>query len=137
MQVHALVFGDLHLEDIRAWRFERMVFEAPLDSLEMLFPVWHADYDVLLEELESAPGEAFICAVGDNCPEEAHDFIHIGAPYKTVASVIKKSGFDIDLFGERGEFHSVVVFEGMDAEDVLARIRRIRLGAEEDGTAVA
>jgi len=100
-----LVFGDLHLEHIRSWR--EAAFSGLLGSrrCELLFPLWHADYARLLEALETAPVDIRISAV-------THPSLsgRTGEVYDRhfVAGLTD----DVDPFGENGEFHTLVGFDG-------------------------
>jgi len=126
LDVKYLVFGDLHVREIRDWRERVLRFAPPLDKLEMDFPVWLADYADLSERLAQADGDVFVCALGDNIPQEARDLVHVGVPYDAAFQAQLGASFpEVDLFGENGEFHSVVVFENMDADAVLDKIRQV------------
>lgn len=95
IEIGRLVFGDLHLKDIRAWR-ERMLGGIG----ELAFPVWGAAYSDLMEELEAERVRVTVSKV------------------KGVAGVTIGEVFDrefvarlpagVDQFGEKGEFHTLV-----------------------------
>ena len=102
--VARFVFGDLHLEPIRAWR-ERML--QPLaTSATLHFPLWKADYDQLSRELDSAPATCQLSAVD---AERVGPGVQVGDRFD--AALRARLPPDVDPFGERGEFHTRVRIE--------------------------
>ncbi len=98
--VNRIIFGDLHLEDIRTWReeqFHRMGFET-------LFPIWHKPYDELFSRLEREN-----IGITISCVEERfRDEIAEGAPY--TREFAESLPPNVDPMGENGEFHTRVWF---------------------------
>ena len=128
-RVRRLVFGDLHVQSILEWRENFLRFGGDLKAVDFHFPVWHADYEDLMGELEASEAQVFVCAIGDSCPEEAKSLVRIGARYdRGFTEALRGLGGDCDLFGENGEFHSVVCLPGMDPPEILAQI----VGAQEE-----
>lgn len=98
IKTRTLAFGDLHLQGIRAWR------EQYFTSYNLLFPVWKRSYTELQVLLFSQPVEVYISAVQD----ASYPFA-VGEAYdKTLVERLEQT--EIDLFGENGEFHTVVHF---------------------------
>ena len=109
-----LVFGDLHLQDIRAWRESTFSGEG---GFECMFPAFGLDYSELQGALWTAMG-----ARGGG--EKELDTIQIsawsGSGDETATLAAKGVTYDeafvsslpasIDGMGERGEFHTHVVF---------------------------
>lgn len=120
--VRLLVFGDLHVEYIRAWREEHVVARAAVPSA---YPVWGAPYAELLDELESDGARVLVCAHGENLPARAAEVVAVGAPFsRALIARARECGCaeaELDAFGERGEFHSVVLPRGM-AREVEAEV---------------
>ncbi len=98
--VTALIFGDIHLADVRAW-YEDRVRAAGLDHLE---PLWGEDPLRLATEVVERGYEAVV-----TCIEEATaDSGWLGQPLS--ASLLGDFGVrGIDICGERGEYHTFVI----------------------------
>lgn len=95
--VHTVAFGDLFLEDLRAWR------EANLSKAGMhgLFPLWKRDTTQLAREVIAMGFKAYLsCVEGKVGPGFA------GRPYD--AELLRDLPPGIDPCGEYGEFHSFV-----------------------------
>lgn len=92
-----VVFGDIHLADVRAW-YEERVTGAGLNHVE---PLWDEPPRVLLEEFVSSSGRAVI-----TCVELAKlDESWLGRIIDDrFISEIASTG--IDACGENGEYHS-------------------------------
>lgn len=124
-----LVFGDLHVVSIREWR-ETHVLAAAGEGVTAAYPVWLAPYAELEAELESDDADVYVCAQGDNLPEGARMLVRPGARYDaSLRSAIRASWSEseLDVFGERGEFHSVVLPAGMAAavrDEILTELDR-------------
>jgi uncharacterized protein (TIGR00290 family) len=96
--VDAMAFGDLFLEDIRAYR------ETQLEGtgLDVLFPLWGRDTGDLAREMLSAGLAAHVaCIDPKKLPLEA-----VGQPWDEAWLDALPAG--IDPCGERGEFHTFV-----------------------------
>ena len=98
--VTALIFGDIHLADVRAW-YEVRVRAAGLDHIE---PLWGEDPQRLASEVIARGYEAVV-----TCIEEATaDPEWLGQPLSpALLSAFVARG--IDICGERGEYHTFVV----------------------------
>ena len=92
-----VVFGDIHLADVRAW-YEDRVIAAGLKHVE---PIWGEAPQLLLDEFVLLGGRAVI-----TCVELAKlDESWLGRVIdERLASEIAKTG--IDACGENGEYHS-------------------------------
>ncbi|HEU5169561.1 MAG TPA: DUF1289 domain-containing protein [Gemmatimonadales bacterium] len=115
-----VAFGDLFLEDVRAYR-ERLLSGS---GLAPLFPLWGRDTTALLAELLRAGVRAHIvCLDPARLPREL-----AGRPID--ASLAARLPADVDRCGERGEFHTFV-----SAGPMFARAIAVRAGPviERDG----
>lgn len=92
-------FGDLFLEDVRAYREEAMKGT----GLEPLFPLWGRDTKALAEEI----CEAGVHAVMVSAPEDSAVADLVGTRWDPVA--LSEVAPSVDPCGERGEFHTCVV----------------------------
>jgi uncharacterized protein (TIGR00290 family) len=101
LDVRTIAFGDLFLEDIRAYREERM---AAWDA-EAIFPIWNSATSQLAARMIDAGLRAYLtCVDPRQCPAE-----FAGRLYdKNMLSDLPES---VDPCGENGEFHSFV-FDG-------------------------
>jgi diphthine-ammonia ligase len=92
-----VVFGDIHLAEVRDW-YETRVVAAGLDHVE---PIWGEPPDALLREFVASGGRAVV-----TCVELAKlDESWLGRIIdETFASEIGKTG--ADACGENGEYHS-------------------------------
>jgi len=98
--VKDLIFGDLHLKDIRQWRekeFGKLGFQTH-------FPIWGKSPAELLSILDDQPVEIRI----RNVSEEYRNFIKPGTLFNQ--KFIKSLPDSVDPFGEYGEFHTEVIF---------------------------
>lgn len=93
---HAVAFGDLFLEDIRAYRIEKLAGT----GLEPLFPIWGVPTDRLARQMVAAGLRARITCV--NPKLLASSFA--GRVFD--ASLLADLPPSVDPCGERGEFHS-------------------------------
>ena len=99
-----LIFGDLHLEYIRAWREKELHLLTMKYNFNLHFPLWNLDYGLLLQELQSSGLQCRITAIAN---EECGQKISIGEVFD--AGLIAKLPKGVDRFGENGEFHTYVV----------------------------
>lgn len=97
-EVRHLVFGDLHLKDIRKWR-EKQFGEMGFD---LLFPIWQTQYDDLFGRLENETIKVRISAVMD----KYSDIIEKGAKFDL--EFAESLPNDVDKMGENGEFHTEI-----------------------------
>ncbi len=109
--IEALVFGDLHLEHIRAWREDQLAPVAGELGAAMRFPLWGTDYKALQRDLAGSGAEARVCA--------SPDFARIApvqAGERFGAELMARLPVGVDPFGERGEFHTELIAEGLRPE---------------------
>jgi uncharacterized protein (TIGR00290 family) len=119
-----VVFGDLFLQDVRAYRETRL---GPI-GITPVFPLWHRPTDALAREMIAAGVEArLVCVDLKKLPQ---DF----AGRSFDATLLADLPAGIDPCGENGEFHSFVC-----AGPMLSRRVPIRAGetVERDGFAYA
>ncbi len=99
-EIECIVFGDLHLQDIRAWREtelgEKMGFQ-------LKFPIWNKHYDELFSRLEQENVEIRITSV----QPEYREWIKPGQLFDRKFADSLPS--HIDPMGEKGEFHTEVI----------------------------
>jgi len=109
-RVSRLVFGDLHLAEIRRWREAMLGPLAAASGAELYFPLWHVEYDILRRRLDTSGATFRVCA--SNIP----DHLELGAPW----SPMRLSGLpdSVDAFGERGEFHTEVIIPASGEDDL-------------------
>ena len=101
--VETVAFGDLFLEDIRAYR-DRLLAE---HGMRPLYPVWRRDTDVLVREFIAAGFRAVLCCVDPRQLDPAFVGREIDAAF------LADLPAGVDPCGENGEFHSFV-FDGPD-----------------------
>jgi uncharacterized protein (TIGR00290 family) len=92
-----VVFGDIHLADVRAW-YEERVTAAGLNHVE---PIWGEQPHLLLNEFTSSGGRAVITCVDLAKLDESWLGRVIDDRF---ASEIGRTG--VDACGENGEYHS-------------------------------
>lgn len=97
--VTAVVFGDIHLEDIRVYREENM----EKAGMEAIFPLWGKDTKQLMEEFISLGYETWMTTIDNNVLEEKL----LGKSLDM--DLLKELPDHVDPCGENGEFHTVVV----------------------------
>jgi len=110
--VHAVGFGDLFLEDLRAWR------EANLAKTGMrgIFPIWKRDTTKVAHEIIRFGYKAYL-----SCVEPKLGSGFVGRLYDE--EFLRELPSGIDPCGENGEFHSFV-FDG----PIFKRPVSVRLG---------
>ena len=96
-----LVFGDLHLAEIRTWREQELGPLAERRGAQLHFPLWHADYEELLDDLEASGVPCVISAL----PEPTEIDISVGQRFDR--TLIQALPPEVDPFGETGEFHTL------------------------------
>jgi uncharacterized protein (TIGR00290 family) len=139
-QVRQLAFGDLFLEDVRAYR-ERVL---PSLGWMPLFPLWGRDTAALAREFVGAGFRAVLTCV--DTTQLAAEFA--GREFDAV--LLRELPSTVDPCGERGEFHTCVyagpIFRQPIPIQVGDRVRRddrfeycdlILAGAEESARGIA
>jgi uncharacterized protein (TIGR00290 family) len=119
-----VVFGDLFLHDVRAYREQRL---API-GITPLFPLWHRPTDALAREMIAAGVDARLVCV---------DLKKLPKPFagrRFDKALLAELPPGVDPCGENGEFHSFVA-----AGPMLSRPIAVELGetVERDGYAYA
>lgn len=94
--ITSMVFGDLHLEHIKAWREDQL---RPL-GFATEYPLWHVSYDNLMSDLLASHVDFVISA---SSTEEAK----VGQSFDQAFFQKLEANKEIDSFGEKGEFHSL------------------------------
>lgn len=119
-RVAAVAFGDLFLEDVRAYREKQMAGS----GLQTLYPLWGRDTGALAREMIGAGLQARIATLDPKVmPREL-----AGAAYDMAFLDALPDG--VDPCGENGEFHTCVT-----AGPMFARALRVGAGevVERDG----
>ena len=98
--LYGIAFGDLFLEDIRAYRIEKLAGT----GLEPIFPVWCADLGITTADLASQMVAAGLCA-HLTCVDPRHlSPSFAGRTFD--AHLLADLPAGVDPCGERGEFHT-------------------------------
>ncbi len=97
----AAVFGDIFLEDLRAYREKKMA----QIGLKTIFPLWKIDTQKLVQEFIDSGFKAITTCVNDNYLDK--DFVG----RMIDEDFLKSLPPNVDPCGENGEFHSFV-FDG-------------------------
>jgi uncharacterized protein (TIGR00290 family) len=119
-----VVFGDLFLEDVRAYREQRL---API-GITPLFPLWHRPTDALAREMIAAGVEArLVCVDLKKLPRN-----FAGRQFHGALLAELPSG--VDPCGENGEFHTFVAAGPMLSRSIAVAAGEI---VERDGYAYA
>lgn len=96
--VEHMVFGDLFLEDIRAYREEKLASA----GMEGIFPLWRRDTRKLAHEMIESGIVAHLVCVDPRKLDRRF------AGRRFTAAVLEEFPPDVDPCGENGEFHTVV-----------------------------
>ena len=96
--VEGIAFGDLFLEDVRAYREKQMKDT----GLEPVFPVWGLPTDALAREMIVSGVRAKLTCVDT----DKLDRLFVGREFDE--ALLADLPGDVDPCGERGEFHSFV-----------------------------
>jgi uncharacterized protein (TIGR00290 family) len=118
--IEAVAFGDLFLEDIRAYR-ERQMRET---GLKLIFPLWGMPTDRLAREMIAGGLRALITCVDP----KALDRSFAGRAFDE--KLLRSLPAGVDPCGERGEFHTFAWSGPMFARPVPVRVGE---GVERDG----
>jgi diphthamide synthase (EF-2-diphthine--ammonia ligase) len=111
-----IVFGDLHLARIRAWRDEHLGGNALASCNEgsgistavapvLHYPLWQAKYDVLAEDLDASGVTVRVCAIGRQ--DLLGDSVRVGDIFDEALRERLRE-LKVDEFGEEGELHTAV-----------------------------
>jgi uncharacterized protein (TIGR00290 family) len=98
--LYGIAFGDLFLEDIRAYRIARLAGT----GLEPIFPVWCPDLGVSTTELARQMIAAGLCAHLTCVDPRALNPSFAGRTFD--ADLLRDLPASVDPCGERGEFHT-------------------------------
>ena len=122
--IGAIVFGDLFLEDIRAYRVAKLAGT----GIEPLFPLWQRPTDQLARDMIAGGLETYLATV------DLRKLPMSFAGRKFDATLLADFPDGIDPCGENGEFHSCVV-----AGPMFSRRIEVSVGetVERDGFAYA
>lgn len=93
-----LIFGDLHISEIRQWREN----EFGNRGLTCRFPIWQIPYEQLFDQLFSSDIKIEISSVDENY----RDVLEPGTPFSR--RLLEQLPRNIDPMGENGEFHTRV-----------------------------
>lgn len=115
-----VAFGDLFLEDIRAYRVRQLHGS----GLEPLFPIWHEPTAALARRIIDTGVEAFLTCVDPKKLPRAF------AGRRFDHALLDDLPADVDPCGENGEFHTCVLAGPMFRERVAAAVGAI---VERDG----
>jgi uncharacterized protein (TIGR00290 family) len=118
--VDRMIFGDLFLEDIRAYRENNLAGT----GITAVFPLWQRDTAALAREMIDAGLEAIITCVDPR----AVDPSFAGRRYDHAFLDDLPDG--VDPCGERGEFHTLVVAGPMLRQPLDVRVGEV---VERDG----
>jgi uncharacterized protein (TIGR00290 family) len=115
-----IAFGDLFLEDIRAYRSKQLEGS----GLEPLFPIWHEPTEALARRMIDAGVEARLTCVDPK--KLSRSF----AGRKFDYALLNDLPEGVDRCGENGEFHTCVLAGPMLRQPVLAAVGEV---VERDG----
>jgi len=100
--VESLIFGDLHLDHVKAWR------DSALGGLgyRLEYPLWQVSEQVLLDDLAASGVPCVLSACPGKPPEPALAGVEVGRPFDgQLVEAVRRAGWD--AFGENGEFHTL------------------------------
>ncbi len=107
-----VIFGDLYLEDNRAYRVARLADA----GMTALFPLWQRPTDALAHEMIDAGMHAHLATVDlSKLPES-----FCGRRFD--AALLSELPGDVDPCGENGEFHSFVTAGPMLDRDIAVAV---------------
>ena len=120
LNARACVFGDINLDAHREWE-ERVCAEAGMDAL---LPIWEEDHEALIREFLDAGFRAILVTLDtERVPEDC-----LGRELDA-ALLSRFNALGVDVCGEAGEFHTLVVDGPIFRRPVeLAPGRPIRMG---------
>jgi uncharacterized protein (TIGR00290 family) len=106
--IQGIAFGDLFLEDVRAYRVRQMAGT----GLEPLFPIWGKPTNALAHEMVASGLKAILTCVDTRKLNASF----AGCPFDE--QFLSKLPEGVDACGERGEFHSFVYAGTMFAREI-------------------
>jgi uncharacterized protein (TIGR00290 family) len=112
MDIRHIVFGDLFLEDIRAYRVEKL----SAVGMHPIFPLWRRDTAALARQMIASGLSARITCID---PRKL-DRSYCGRRFDS--ELLRDLPEGIDPCGENGEFHTVVTAGPMFAHEIPIRI---------------
>ena len=98
-----LVFGDLHLRHVRAWREGQLGPVAAALGASLHFPLWDVPYPELEARLWGSGAVATVSAIADDRLQT-----RVGVGERLTAAWMDALPEGVDRMGERGEFHTLV-----------------------------
>jgi uncharacterized protein (TIGR00290 family) len=110
--IRHIVFGDLYLEDIRAYRIEKLAAA----GMEPIFPLWQRDTASLAREMIASGLSARIACLDPRKLDRSF------AGRRFDAGLLHDLPDGIDPCGENGEFHTAVTAGPMFAREIAVRI---------------
>jgi uncharacterized protein (TIGR00290 family) len=110
--IRHIVFGDLFLEDIRAYRVEKLSDV----GMEAIFPLWKRDTAALARQMIASGLSARIACLDPRKLDRGF----AGRCFD--AGLLRDLPVGIDPCGENGEFHTVVTAGPMFAHEIPIRI---------------
>lgn len=113
--IEHIVFGDLFLEDVRAYREEKL----SAAGMKAIFPLWRRDTRALADEMIANGIAARLVCID---PKKL-DARFAGCRFDS--DLLRDLPADVDPCGENGEFHTVVTAGPMFAEPILVEIGEI------------
>jgi uncharacterized protein (TIGR00290 family) len=118
--VQHIVFGDLFLEDIRAYREERLAKA----GMHGVFPLWKRDTHALAEEMIASGIVAHLVCID---PKKVDRTL---AGRRFDRTLLRELHRDVDPCGENGEFHTVVTAGPMFDAPIAVEVGEV---VERDG----
>jgi uncharacterized protein (TIGR00290 family) len=115
-----LAFGDLFLDDIRAFREA----QARALGLQPLFPLWGADTYALAARLIADGMEAIVCGIDTQVLPESE----LGSAFD--AAFLERLPDGCDPCGENGEFHTLVTSAANMSDSIAVEILGRRISHE-------
>lgn len=115
-----IAFGDLFLEDIRAYRARQL----DGSGVQPLFPIWQEPTAPLARRMIDAGVEAYLTCV------DPKKLPHFFAGRRFDHALLADLPADVDPCGENGEFHTCVVAGPMFRHPLCARVGEV---IERDG----
>ncbi len=108
----AVAFGDLFLEDIRAYRESTM---GELD-IEPMFPLWRLDTGALARDMIAGGLKAIVTCVD---PKQCSETV---AGRSFDIDMLEQLGDEVDPCGENGEFHTFVTAGPMFSQPIPVKV---------------